>query len=246
MKAITKILLGAVLLSGGAAATISCTDYQDEIDALDYRVKVLEDLVDRVNTDIEAMEVIVGAMEDADYITGVKETPDGYIVNFANAGPIEIKNGKDGKDGKDAEVPDIDVQKDNDGNWYWVIDGQPVTDGDGDPVRVNGKDGKDGADGKDGVDGKDAVSPQVRINPDTSIWEVSTDGGQTWTPTGTSAKGKDGIDGKDGADGKDGKDGKDGNQFFLRINYEVTDSGEFMTVTTQSGQTFRIPIYKNE
>ncbi|MBQ3753328.1 MAG: hypothetical protein II864_07250 [Prevotella sp.] len=242
MKTIVKMYLGALLLCGGEAAVCSCTDYQDEIDALDYRVKVLEELVDRVNTDIDAMEVIIGALEDADYITGVKETADGYLVNFAKAGPIEIKDGIDGKDGKDAEVPDIDVQKDKDGNWYWVIDGQPVTDGDGNAVRVNGKDGKDGADGKDGVDGKDAVSPQLRINPDTGMWEVSPDGGETWNSTGTSSKGKDG---KDGIDGKDGADGKDGNQFFLRVNYEVTDSGEFMTVTTQSGQTFRIPIYKN-
>lgn len=236
-------VVGVLFLLGGLHT--SCTDYQDEIDALDYRVKVLEDLVDRVNTDIEAMEVIVGALEDADYITGVKETPDGYLVNFAKAGPIEIKNGRDGKDGKDAEVPDIDVVKGADGNLYWVIDGEPLTsDGtkNGQMIRVNGKDGVDGKDGIDGKDGQDAVSPQLRINPDTGMWEVSPDGGETWNSTGTSSKGKDGLNGKDGVDGQNGQDG---NQFFIRVNYEVTDSGEYMTVTTKSGQTFRIPIYKN-
>jgi hypothetical protein len=203
----------------------SCTDYQDEIDALDYRVTVLENLVKTLNTDIEAMKIIVEAMEDGDYITGVKESDGGYLINFANAGPVFIKDGVDGLDGKDAEVPNIDVVKDADGNYYWVIDGQYVTD-DGKKIRVNGKDGKDG---------KDAVAPQVRINPSTSEWEISVDGGTTWTPTGTSAKGKDGAD---------GKDGKDGNQFFVTVTYEVNSDGEFMTVTTKSGQTFKIPIYK--
>lgn len=225
----------AVLLLMGGLHT-SCTDYQDEIDALDYRVKVLEDLVDRINTDIEAMEVIVGAMEDADYITSVKETPDGYIINFAKAGPIEIKNGADGKDGKDAEVPDIDVVKGPDGNYYWVINGEPLTNEDGDKIRVNGKDGKDG---------KDAVSPQVRINPETSEWEISTDGGKTWTSTGSSSKGKDGKDGANGKDGVDGKDGKDGSQFFVKVTYEVKDGEEYMVVVTHSGQIFTIPIFKS-
>ena len=44
MKKIYQILCAALLVAG-AATNISCTDYQDEIDALDYRVTVLENLV---------------------------------------------------------------------------------------------------------------------------------------------------------------------------------------------------------
>ena len=110
------------------------------------------------------------------------------------------------------------------------------------------------------MDGKDAISPQVHINEESGIWEISVDGGVTWISTGTSATGNDGKDGKDGKDGQDGKDGKDGkdgengkdgqdgkdgNQFFTSVTYEVNDSGEFMVVKTKAGQTFRIPIYKN-
>ena len=196
----------------------ACTDYQDEIDALDYRVTQLEELVDRINTNIEAMKAIVGAIGDADYITGVKETPDGYIINFAKAGIVEIKDGVDGKDGKDAEVPEIDVAKGPDGIWYWVVNGVPITGEDGQVIRVNGKDGKDG---------KDAVSPQVRINPDNSEWEISTDGGKTWLSTGSSAT-----------------NGKDANEFFMKVTYSVEDGLEYMVITTKSGQTFRIPIVK--
>lgn len=231
MNTTVKFFFGAMLLFGGGAATISCTDYQDEIDALDYRVKVLEDLVDRVNTDLEAMEAIVGALEDADYITGVKDTDDGYLVNFAKAGPVELKDGIDGKDGIDAEVPDIDVVKGADGNWYWTINGEPLTtDGtkNGEMIRVNGADGVDGRDGRTASE-VGAVVPQVRINPASRHWEISVDGGQTWSDTGSSADGKDGIDGQNGED-----------DIFLKVD-EALD-GQSITFTLRDGRTFTVPI----
>ena len=49
MKPIKNILLAAMLLSGGLVGIFSCTDYQDEIDALDKRVYRLEHLVDSIN-----------------------------------------------------------------------------------------------------------------------------------------------------------------------------------------------------
>ena len=226
MKMIKNILLIAVLLAGGVMNT-SCTDYQDEIDALDYRVTVLEELVKRVNTNLDALSVIVTVMEDGDYITNVRETEYGYLINFANNGPIQIYDGKDGLNGKDAEVPDITVVKDpTDGNWYWQLNGTWLVI-DGNKVRANGKDGKDG---------KDAVSPQVRINPETGIWEISTDEGQTWTSTGTSAKGRD------GRDGENGKNGKDGNQYIADFRYQIGADGSFVVITTADGSTFKIPI----
>lgn len=259
MKAIKTILLTAILTLMAPAFT-ACTDYQDEIDALDYRVTKLEDLVKQMNFDLESMHTIVDAIEANDYITNVTENSEGYIITFNKVGAIVIKDGKDGrdgKDGKDAQIPDISVKQGEDGLWYWILNGEWITNSNGDKVRANGKDGKDGQDGKDG---KDAVSPQVRINEETGVWEISVDGGITWITTGTPVTGKDGKDGKDGADGKDGKDGadgkdgkdgkdgadgKNGNQFFTSINYEVNDDGEFMVIVTKSGQTFRIPIYKN-
>lgn len=223
MKQLKNIMLAAMLLMGGAFTT-SCTDYQDEIDALEYRVTVLENLVKKVNTDLDALRVIADVLENGDYITDVRETEDGYLINFHNFGPINIIDGKDGLDGKDAQAPNITIAQDpNDGEWYWVLNGEWLT-VDGKKIRVNGK------------DGKDAISPQVRINPETGIWEISADGGQTWISTGTSATGND---------GKDGVDGKDGNQFFESVTYEVTSEGEFMVITTKSGQKFRIPIYHN-
>jgi len=280
MRRIQRIMLTAIITLVAPAFT-ACTDYQDEINALDYRVTVLENLVRQLNSDLESMQVIVAAMETGDYITNVTENSQGYIITFNKSGAIVIKDGKDGndgRDGRDAQTPDISIKQGEDGFWYWTLNGEWITDSNGENVRANGKDGKDGQDGKDGIDGKDgkdgkdAISPQVRINEETGIWEISIDGGLTWIPTGTPATGKDGKDGQDGKDGKDGengkdgkdgkdgqdgkdgengkdgqdgKDGKDGNQFFSSIYYEVNAEGEFMVIVTKAGQTFRIPIYKN-
>ncbi len=217
-------MIAALLLLGGSTLTTSCTDYQEEIDALEYRIKVLEELVKTANSQLETLSAVVKAMEDGDYITDVKETEDGYIVKFHKAGLIEIKNGKDGLNGEDAKMPDISVRQDpTDGQWYWTIDGDYLRDPQtGQKIRVNGKDGTDGA---------DAVSPQVRINPETGLWEISTDGGNSWTSTGTKATGEDGTD---------------GNQFIMNVTYSEDSSGAYMVITTKAGQTLRIPILKNQ
>lgn len=273
MKKLQRTLLVVITLLMAGMQT-SCTDYQDEIDAMDFRVTELEKKVSQINSELEAMQLIVKAMEEGDYIINVTENSQGYIITFKKSGAVFIKHGENGLDGKDAQAPNIGIAQDTDGLWYWTLDGEWLL-ADGNKVRADGKNGKDGKDGKDGEngqdgkdgkDGKDAISPQVRINPMTNIWEISVDGGLTWITTGTVATGndgkdgangkdgKDGIDGKDGKDGQDGKDGKDGedgqdgkdgNQLFEKIYYEVNADGEFMVIVTKAGQTFRIPIYTN-
>ena len=193
MKTIKTLLLVGMtpfLLS----SLTSCTDYQDEIDALDVRVTYLESLVKALNTDLASPKTITDALKDADYITNVTKNAAGdWVINFYKNGPIVIHNGID------ATMPRITVEQDpTDGNYYWKLNGDWLTT-DGTPngprVKANGKDGTNGKDGKDGV------TPQVRITD--GYWEISTDGGVTWVRTGTPAQGKDGKDGQDGQDGQD-------------------------------------------
>lgn len=220
MKTIQKFLLSTICLATGLLC--SCTDYQDEIDALDYRVTVLENLVRQMNSELESMQVIIQAVDGCDYITNVTENSEGYIITFAHSGAIVIHDGKDGKDGQDAKVPDITVEKAEDGYYYWVINGTWLTDGNGELVKAVGKDGKDGQDGQDGK----AIAPQLQINSETSIWEISTDGGNTWVSTGTVAT------------GKDGKDGKDANNIVSVVTHWNEGYVEFIT----SSGTFRVPL----
>ena len=264
MKTLQKFLLVIGILTAGPIFN-ACTDYQDEIDALDYRVTVLENLVSRLNSELESLQTILDAVEDGDYITNVTRNSEGYIITFHKSGAIIIHDGQDGRDGlngMDAQAPEITVEPGPDGVYYWVVNGEPIIGPDGEKVRASGKDGKDGKDGENGKDGKDgkdgkAVAPQVRINPETSIWEISFDGGETWVSTDMPCKGKDGkdgVDGKngkdgnDGKDGKDGQDGKDGNNIIQQLEFWIDqETGiTYVRFYLVAGGYFDVPLTFNK
>ncbi len=172
----------------------------NEIDDLDKRVTDLETVVKNTNSNIDALQKLVTAMQNQVTITSVTEIANGYTIVFSDGKSATITNGES------ANAPIISVKQDSDGEYYWTIDGEwLLVDGSKVPAAAqdgkngtDGKDGKDGEDGKNGADGKDAVAPQVRINPDSKMWEISTDGGKTWESTGVVAQGRDGFDGSNG------------------------------------------------
>ena len=250
----TKHYIAALAIT--AMPMAGCTDYQDELDALEYRVSVLEKMKDRLNSELEALTVIADAAYSADYITNVTNTGEGYIITFADRGAILIRHGSDGEDGvngsngQDAQAPSIGLVLGNDGNYYWTLNGEIIY-VDGQPIRANGHDGVDGRDGRDGVDGRDgqdgrdgrSVTPEVRINESTGQWEITVNGGTTWIATGVGATGRDGRDGRDGVDGQDGKDA---NSFFEKVEITTADNGdEFVVFTLKNGTSFRIPLSSN-
>lgn len=209
-------LLSAVTLS-------SCSQYDDtllqnRVGTLEADVKNLKELCSQMNTNISAMQSIVNAIQNNDYVTGVAPVMKngveiGYTILFSKSNSITIyhgtdgRDGTDGKDGKDGRdgidgtngyTPVIGVQKDSDGVYYWTLDGKWLTDISGNKIKAVGKDGKDG---KDGLNG--------------------------------GADGKDGENGADGKDGKDGVDGKDGITPKLKIEddwwYISYDEGQSWT-----------------
>ena len=193
----------------------SCNEYIDELQGIGKRVEVLEDSVLSVKNTFETLTLLQKAMETYGVVSNIIQNSDGSTtLEFVDGRtPITFVNGADGKE---AEVL-LGVAKGPDGKYYWVFNGEFLRDENGNPILaepLDGKDGKDGVDGKDGEDAKpidaNLVMPQIRINPSTRNWEISTDGGKNWEDTGVCADGKNGKDGKDGADGKDGKDGEDG------------------------------------
>jgi hypothetical protein len=94
----------------------------------------------------------------------------------------------DGKDGATTEA-NLSASKGEDGALYWTFNGKWIYDKDGNRIRANGIDGKNG---KDDIDLSLPV-PITRINPETRFWEISLDNGATYTSTGVYADGKDGI-----------------------------------------------------
>lgn len=213
-----------------------------------------------MNSNIDALQTIVTALQTNDYVTSVTPvTKDGetvgYTITFTKSDPITIyhgtdgKDGANGKDGKDGYTPIIGVKQDADGIYYWTLDGEWLLDENGNKIKaqgtdgkdgINGTDGKDGVDGADGKDGVDGITPQLKI--DNEYWYISYDNGASWTQLGkaTGEDGKDGADGKDGIDGangSDGADGKDGDSFFQ----SVTQDEEFVYFTLADGTVITLP-----
>ena len=105
------------------------------------------------------------------------------------------QDGQDGQNGKDGISPLIQINKET---LHWEISfdqGESWIDTGIMALGQNGRDGEDGQDGEDGEDGKDAIPPMLRVNSDTTEWEISYDGGITWLPTGQPSRGEDGKDG---------------------------------------------------
>ena len=226
-----KIALFLVFLLAFTACRYDDTFLSGRIDDLEVRVQNLEQLCQKMNTNISAMQSLVDALRKQDYIktiTPIKEGGEtiGYTITFAYGDPVTIYHGADGKDGadgidgvdgadgvngadgKDGYTPVIGVRLDEDGVYYWTLDGEWLTDDDGNRIP---------AAGKDGVDGIDGISPVLEIRD--GFWYVSYDGGNTWACMGkaTGEDGADGSDGSNGSDGSDGADGKDGITPLLKI-----------------------------
>ena len=117
--------------------------------------EALQRLCNETNTNLSALQTIVTALQNNDYITSVDPLTEngkvvGYTIKFAKSNPIVIYNGKDGADGVDGNTPVIGVKKDGDGIYYWTLDGEFII-VDGQKIKAQGTDGSDGSDGTDGV-----------------------------------------------------------------------------------------------
>ena len=233
-----KFLCLALSVVATLLAAVSC-QYDDgaiwnEIENVKDRVETLEEAVIKTNEDIVALQAIINALQKNIYVTSVTPTANGYTIQFSDGTTAEIKNGKDGENGANGtNAPIISVKQDADGNYYWTMDGEWLL-VDGERVRANGIDGEDGANGENGIDGKDAIAPQLRINDTTKEWEISTDGGQTWTSTGVVAEGKD------GENGANGSAGAAGDSLFKDID---TSNPDYVVITLADGTEFRLARY---
>ena len=269
-----NILLSVVLATTLALSSCQFDDsdiwnkfgeMEESIRDHEQRISALEELCKQMNTNIEALQTLVDALEKRDYVTNVSEVRSngeviGYTISFAYSDTITIYHGQDGKDGangKDGYTPQIGVMKDTDNIYYWTLDGEWLLDAKGNKIKAvgtdgadgkdgqdgtNGSDGKDGQDGTNGTDGKDGVTPQLKIEND--YWYVSYDNGATWVQLGkaTGEDGKDGQDGNDGADGSDGADGEDGDSIFK----SVTQDDEYVYFNLADGTMITLPKHDKE
>ena len=206
----------------------------------------LQTLVNQINTNVSALQTVVNALQNNDYVTSVNQIFEGgvvvgYTINFSKSGPVTIYHGKDGAEGKpgaagkDGRTPVIGVKQDSDGVYYWTVDGVWLLDAAGNKVPATGKDGADGSDGKPGADGSDGrpgaagndgVTPQLKIEND--YWYVSYDNGSTWEQLGK-------------ATGEDGNNGANGDSMFKNVDASNPD---YVLFVLSDGTQMKIPTWK--
>lgn len=194
-----------------------------------YAFEALQRLCNETNTNLSALQTIVTALQNNDYITSVDALTEngkvvGYTIKFAKSNPIVIYNGKDGADGVDGNTPVIGVKKDTDGIYYWTLDGEFII-VDGQKIKAQG------TDGNNGVDGSDGVTPKLEIRE--GYWWISYDNGANWTQLGKAT-------GEDGKDADSIKITQDENNVY----FELAD-GTVITIS-KTGQTIDPNVIKFE
>lgn len=184
---ITLVLLLALIFAG-------CSDKGNDVDDLMVRLTILEQMRSGINNDIATLQGLVSAMQSHDYITDITSYEDGsYAITFARFGKVEVKQGTypvigpngnwwlgstdtgvkaQGENGSDGKTPLITISEYS-GTYYWKINDEWLRDGNGAVMPVAG------------------TAPQMRISED-GYWEISTDGGVSWSSTGVKAIGDDG------------------------------------------------------
>jgi len=207
-----KFLSCGIVAIMAMTATFTSCEYDDNelwnsVNNLTERVKTLEEKVADTNNNLTALQQIVEAIQNQVTVTSVQQTADGYEIHFSDGQIATITNGING-----TNAPEISVISGDEGLYYWTLDGEVIT-VDGKPLCANG------------IAGNDGIAPQIRINSETKMWEISVDGGKTWTDTGVKAE---------------GSDGNNGNSLFTSVN---TDDPAFIVFTLANGTELKIARY---
>lgn len=206
MKRFLLCVLSVVVL-------FSCSDEYDDsrlwdsVNSLEDRIAQLEELCQRMNTNISSLQTLVEALQQNDYVTGVVPVTQGgetvgYTISFAKSEPVTIYHGEKGDKGdkgdtgatgdtgaagvagNDGHTPVMGVEE-VDGVYYWTVDGEPLTDDDGNRIPASAR------------DEISDMTPQFRI--ESGYWEISYDNGKSWQRLGqaTGDKGDPGLPGGD-------------------------------------------------
>lgn len=195
MKSLLRFtFIATTLLIMGCGNKYDDTALSGRINDLEKRVSTLEQMCQQLNTNIASLQTIVEALQLNDYIVDVTPIIEdnktiGYKISFDKGKDIVIYNGKDGTDGQDSYIPIVGVKRDSDGNYYWTLDGEWLTDENGLKIKAEGR---DGINGSDGTNGEDGITPKLKIED--AYWYISYDNGKSWAKLGK-ATGEDGKDG---------------------------------------------------
>lgn len=169
---IFSILL--LMIAGCRAINSEIDELYQEIEDLKARQEKVEAGLDAINSSLSTLQGIVAALQTGVYIKSVLPVENGYIISLSNGENYEVHNGTDGENGYS---PLISVRADDQGVYYWTLDGDFLLDSEGNKVRADG------------------ATPLFDIRDD--YWFISYDNGNTWKQ----------LDKATGEDGKPGLPG---------------------------------------
>lgn len=263
----TFLMVFAVFLSIVGCSKYDDTDIRNDVDGLKDRVAALERLCQQMNANIGAMQTLVEALQNNDYISDVSTVEEngreiGYKITFNKRGVVIIYHGDKGDTGSSGITPIIGVKQDTDGLFYWTqkigeAEATWILDTKGNKVLAVGKDGVNGQTpyiGTNGnwwigttdtgikAQGEQGPAGKDGITPQLEIkdgrWRLSVDNGKNWTDLGPAK-------GDTGDTGAQGPAGKDGDSFFKSV---VLENG-YVTITLNDSDidptVFKIPMYSN-
>lgn len=135
-------------------------DYQPQITDLQQQIDSLKTVCSSMNSNITSLQTIVQALQNNDYVTSVTpikegDTTIGYTISFTQSDPISIYHG---------HSPQIGIKQQEDGLYYWTLDGEWLLDTAGKPIPSEG------------------LTPLLKI--ENGRWLMSIDKGQSWTEMG--------------------------------------------------------------
>lgn len=166
MKRIYNIFCAVLLL-----ATSACQHEEiwDKLNEHEQRIELLERQCREMNSNIQALQTILTAIEQGDYVTEVMKIMEGgievgYSLTFAKGGTVTIYHGIDGTNGS---TPQIGIKKSSDGGYYWTSDDEWMTDDQGNMIPATVVDPN-----------ASYITPQFRIADE--VWYVSYDNGNSW------------------------------------------------------------------
>ncbi|MBO4263182.1 MAG: Ig-like domain-containing protein [Bacteroidales bacterium] len=163
MKTIKKWIMLPVLLAG----FLACEKYDDsrlwdKIDQLEERIGVIEQKLRGINTDIQALQAAVSALQSRRDIMSVVPITGGFTIVFSDGQSYDIVSGSG-----NGETAVIGVKEEG-GRYYWTITTggttRYLTDDAGNKLPVTGADG---------------VTPRLKVDNE-GYWMVSYDGGRNY------------------------------------------------------------------
>lgn len=181
---LTKSLAVAIAAMMTFTGCYDDSDLQTRMEQAEADIAELQQLVKDINTNISSLVTVVDALKNSDQITSVTPLSDGsgYTITFSKSGTITIYNGKNGVDGTngtngengaDGHTPVISVKLDQDGQYYWTVDGEYLTDAEGKKIPATAH----------------IATPQIRINE--GNFEISYNEGLTWEVIGNAGASDD-------------------------------------------------------